>query len=722
MPQLTLFTATTALEGTEPWITDGTPAGTLRLRDIRPGPASSDAGNYARLDGGRVLFQATDSEGRPALYVTDGTSTGTVRLATLAAAASGPLQYLSTSLGARAIFRVSDPTGAIDLWSSDGTAVGTFKLQSFAYAADPLTAEAIIATGGGRAVYFQSGPGPGHDTLWTTDGTPAGTAPKDLGVNRVGGISPISGGRAVFPTSTVSGQREQWVTDGTVAGTRPVSDVPGGVTDTTPRGTPLGDGRYVFGDTRRPFDITSRYFNGSVVRITDTAGANPVILANISDTLRPDIPYGFVALGGGRFVFAAPAPGGSVSDTLWASDGTETGTAPLRPIVPRSTVSTLSSGYAVFVTDDGRGPEPWATDGTSDGTMPLADINPGAPGSNPHDFLPLQPIPPATNPAVQTFAGLATDGVANTLFVGTTVHDVMAANGTRRGADYALLINGDVKVTRPNRTDLLRGVEEMRFIDGRMVFDASDPAAAVTRLYQAGLGRPPDQGGLNFWIASLQSGTPLADLASSFEASAEFTTRFGTGLSNTDFVTRIYQNVLGRDPDAAGLEFWRGNLDSNAATRGQTLAGISESNENKVVTAPLVAGGIWDVSETAAQVARLYDTALGRLPDAGGLGFWTKAIDNGGALLDLANGFLDSPEFRSTYGALDNWGFVSKLYDNTLHRPADAGGLDFWAGRLGAGTPRAQVVIGFSESSEHQTNTMPNIMNNDPGSYGIKVA
>jgi len=42
-----VFTATSGA-GREPWVTDGTPAGTFQLLDIQPGPGSSQAASYAR--------------------------------------------------------------------------------------------------------------------------------------------------------------------------------------------------------------------------------------------------------------------------------------------------------------------------------------------------------------------------------------------------------------------------------------------------------------------------------------------------------------------------------------------------------------------------------------------------------------------------------------------------------------------------------------------------
>ncbi|MBC7802121.1 MAG: DUF4214 domain-containing protein [Gemmatimonadaceae bacterium] len=331
--------------------------------------------------------------------------------------------------------------------------------------------------------------------------------------------------------------------------------------------------------------------------------------------------------------------------------------------------------------------------------------------------LPL-PTPNNGTPGNDTFV----DDAGNRLYLGGDGFDVLTLDEGRRGASFFLLGNGDVQFSHGGQTDILRGIEQVRFLDGREVFDNTDTAATITRMYQSGLGRVPDQSGVNFWIGRLTAGAPLAALAEGFLTSPEFAGRFGTTLSNGDFVTRIYQNVLGRDPEPDGFNFWKGNLDNNRATRAETLAGISESAENRAATAGQVSRGLWDISETSGQVARLYDTALGRRPDAGGLGFWTRTIDGGAALVDLANAFVSSAEFQSTYGALDNRAFVNAIYLNTLDRAGEADGVNFWTGVLNGGTSRAEVVVSFSESVEHQQLTQPNILNEEPRNYGILLA
>ena len=51
-------------------------------------------------------------------------------------------------------------------------------------------------------------------------------------------------------------------------------------------------------------------------------------------------------------------------------------------------------------------------------------------------------------------------------------------------------------------------------------------------------------------------------------------------MSNTDFLSRIYENVLDRTPDQAGLQFYLDLLDANTISRALALADISVSPEN----------------------------------------------------------------------------------------------------------------------------------------------
>ena len=107
-----------------------------------------------------------------------------------------------------------------------------------------------------------------------------------------------------------------------------------------------------------------------------------------------------------------------------------------------------------------------------------------------------------------------------------------------------------------------------------------------------------------------------------------------------------------------------------------------------------------------SQAFRMYQAALDRQPDGDGLEYWaSRLFDGSETVLDMANGFVTSTEFVTTYGALDNSQFVDLLYNNVLDRDADTTGLNFWLNELATGSTRAEVVVGFSESREFVANT-----------------
>jgi acylphosphatase len=118
-----------------------------------------------------------------------------------------------------------------------------------------------------------------------------------------------------------------------------------------------------------------------------------------------------------------------------------------------------------------------------------------------------------------------------------------------------------------------------------------------------------------------------------------------------------------------------------------------------------------DINGNAGQAYRLYQAALDRTPDERGLAGWIKFMDDGGALTTMAQQFIDSQEFRTKYGALDDRNFVNQLYLNVLDRNGEAAGITGWVNGLANGLTRADVLKGFSESSENQANVIGQIKN-----------
>tara|TARA_B100000965_G_C19540478_1_gene735319 strand:+ start:354 stop:1490 length:1137 start_codon:yes stop_codon:yes gene_type:complete len=102
------------------------------------------------------------------------------------------------------------------------------------------------------------------------------------------------------------------------------------------------------------------------------------------------------------------------------------------------------------------------------------------------------------------------------------------------------------------------------------------------RLYNAAFKRLPDSVGLKYWIDKFSSGeNDERSVASSFLVSEEFKQRYGDNVSNAKYVETLYVNVLGRNYDQEGYNYWVGNLNAGTETRYELLLGFAESAENK---------------------------------------------------------------------------------------------------------------------------------------------
>ena len=140
--------------------------------------------------------------------------------------------------------------------------------------------------------------------------------------------------------------------------------------------------------------------------------------------------------------------------------------------------------------------------------------------------------------------------------------------------------------------DLVSNIERLAFQDLSVALDVDGAGGKAFRIYQAAFNRAPDPAGLGFWIHQLDQGASLEGIAAGFIDSAEFRSLYGSAPSNYEVVYRFYQNVLHREPDAGGLDFWVHVLDANQATRAQALIGFSESAENYLQLIGAMSNGI----------------------------------------------------------------------------------------------------------------------------------
>jgi alpha-tubulin suppressor-like RCC1 family protein len=155
---------------------------------------------------------------------------------------------------------------------------------------------------------------------------------------------------------------------------------------------------------------------------------------------------------------------------------------------------------------------------------------------------------------------------------------------TKTDAGYAVVDHAGTTVVTSART--------LQFADYSVALDSGGTAAKMYRLYQAAFNREPDFAGLGFYISSTDgSGISLSDIAKDFIASAEFQQKYGN-TDNNQFTTLLYNNVLHRAPEPAGLQYWLGLLNAGSVTREQVLSSFSESAENVAAVSARTVNGI----------------------------------------------------------------------------------------------------------------------------------
>lgn len=165
------FTADDGFKGRELWVSDGSSAGTKMVRDHRPGVASTDVSTSLAI--GNVLYYVpNDYKTGPEIWRTDGTAAGTRLVKDISPGEAGHCCYQLFALGSKLGF-----TRGNELWASNGTAAGTTSLQTFA-GVGYGPGEAVVVAG--RA-YLAAGWQKNGMVIWRTDGTKAGTFPLTAG-------------------------------------------------------------------------------------------------------------------------------------------------------------------------------------------------------------------------------------------------------------------------------------------------------------------------------------------------------------------------------------------------------------------------------------------------------------------------------------------------------------------------------------------------------------
>src|SRR5690606_24298129 len=190
------FSATDGARGREVWMSDGTSANTTLLKDINPGPGAGVGANpsdkaFFGIYNNLLFFAADDGSTGTELWVSDGTEAGTVLLKDLnPSGSSDPKEF--TQYNGKLYFSADDGTNGPELWETDGTEAGT-----------KMTANIIPVIGigshpknfiayNGKLVFGVLG-----KALFASDGTEAGTREIKV-INSTSGYTAVPNSIAHF--------------------------------------------------------------------------------------------------------------------------------------------------------------------------------------------------------------------------------------------------------------------------------------------------------------------------------------------------------------------------------------------------------------------------------------------------------------------------------------------------------------------------------------------
>ena len=170
--------------------------------------------------------------------------------------------------------------------------------------------------------------------------------------------------------------------------------------------------------------------------------------------------------------------------------------------------------------------------------------------------------------------------------------------------------------------------------------------------YRVMLSRESDPDGKAYWLDVLDTGFSTRHIVNGFAGSPEFKnlcSGYGIdagvvnfveprdlSLGTTKFVASCYRNILKRNPDKDGLNYWTSLLISNDIYPEELISEFFYTPEGQQA-----------VNDDASYIDALYLSFLGRAADDAGKAFWLDSLKDGVTKEQIYDQFKDSEEFAS---------------------------------------------------------------------------
>lgn len=314
-------------------------------------------------------------------------------------------------------------------------------------------------------------------------------------------------------------------------------------------------------------------------------------------------------------------------------------------------------------------------------------------------------------PTTPLALGLSTLTSTETTIAGTSVAsaslEVLNAGAPVNGVSIADFSSADVAAVLNHGATFafIGGTEAIQLTDSTLSIGPNTNEATIQRFYKGLLGRSNDVGGMTDHDSLLSAGESKEVIAASFLNGSEYLASHGTQ-TDAQFVTSLYEGFLGRAPEEEGLSGWTTGL-ATGASRAHVAIGIADASEAKTHLAGTTTR-VWAVNPAGTLAHELYETGLAREVELAALpGFKAEYATSTPA--QIADRIAASPEFLAVHAGQSNVALVASLYQSGLGRAPEADGAASWVGALNGGVSSGTVLLGIATSAEATAHLTHNI-------------
>jgi hypothetical protein len=160
------------------------------------------------------------------------------------------------------------------------------------------------------------------------------------------------------------------------------------------------------------------------------------------------------------------------------------------------------------------------------------------------------------------------------------------------------------------------------------------------------------------------------------------------GTPDQNYIQEIYRDLFGRQSEMQGLNYW--------------VAELTQGVPRQQVAFQMVKIASFEEFQHDT-VAALYEQYLGRVPDSGGLAYWSAYLYDGGTIEGMSQALVSSQEYWQSRGGGTAEGFLNALFRDALGRQIEPAALTYFESLVAEGASAAEIAeVVFASDEYHR--------------------